>query len=126
MILDGSATLNPQLTALKSANAANAIGVSTSHQPGFVPMPRGHKNLSIQEQAGINTTFPGKTEYMTRYKSPITNLKTSDFIVNPTPNFLLHGRPLGLTTYTPSFTEYQTRYEWPDGNKIVKLPWRRS
>lgn len=123
MFADDAASRSQALANLKSANALNA---STSYSQAFVSMPRGHKNLSVQEQAGINTTYPGKTEYMTRYKSPPQDLKTSHFIVNPTPNFMLHGRPLGLTTYVPSFTEYQTRYEWPDGNKIVKLPWRRN
>lgn len=112
--------------ALSNLKTMNALNATASGNQGFVAMPRGHRNLSVQEQAGINTTYPGRTEYMTRYKSPPSDVRTSDFIVNPTPNFMLHGRPLGLTTYTPSFTEYQKRYEWPDGNKIVKLPWRRN
>lgn len=123
MFVDDAASRSQALANLKASNALNA---STANMQAFVAMPRGHKNLSVQEQAGINTTYPGKTEYMTRYKSPPQDVKTSHFIVNPTPNFMLHGRPLGLTTYLPSFTEYQTRYEWPDGNKIVKLPWRRN
>ncbi|KAH3735917.1 hypothetical protein DPMN_042478 [Dreissena polymorpha] len=123
MFAEGTAGRSQALSNLKASNALNAT--ATDNQ-GFTAMPRGHKNLSVQEQAGINTTYPGKTEYMTRYKSPPTDVKTSHFIVNPTPNFMLHGRPLGLTTYSPSFTEYQTRYEWPDSNKIVKLPWRRN
>ncbi|XP_060555100.1 uncharacterized protein LOC132715990 [Ruditapes philippinarum] len=123
MFVDDAASRSQALANLKAANALNA---STSNSQAFTAMPRGHKNLSVQEQAGINTTYPGRTEYMTRYKKPPQDVKTSDFIVNPTPNFMLHGRPLGLTTYSPSFTEYQTRYEWPDGNKIVKLPWRRN
>lgn len=112
--------------ALANLKSANALNASTTNSQGFTARPRGHKNLFVQEQAGINTTYPGRTEYMTRYKSPPQDIRTSDFIVNPTPNFMLHGRPLGLTTYTPSFTEYQKRYEWPDANKIVKLPWRRN
>lgn len=113
------------LSDLKTANAMNAT-FSTAKAGDIVSQARGPRNLSVQEQAGINTTFPGKTEYMTRYKVPPSDIKTSHFTINPTPDFKLHGRPLGLTTYTPSFTEYQTRYEWPDGNKIVKLPWRRK
>lgn len=112
------------LSDLKAANAMNAT--LSSSLADITTKPRGPINLSIQEQAGINTTFPGKTEYMTRYKLPPYDIKTSHFTINPTPDFKLHGRPLGLTTYTPSFTEYQVRYEWPDGNKIVKLPWRRK
>jgi len=112
--------------ALKSLKTLNAFNTTATGTQGFIAQPRGHKNLCVQEQAGINTTYPGKTEYMTRYKAPPSDIKTSDFIVNPTPNFMLHGRPLGLTTYSPSFTEYQKRYEWPDANKIVKLPWRRN
>lgn len=123
MYAGDAASRSQALVNLKTSNTLNATAAGSS---GFVPMPRGHKNLSVQEQAGINTTYPGRTEYMTRYKSPPSDVKTSDFIVNPTPNFMLHGRPLGLTSYTPSFTEYQKRYEWPDANKIVKLPWRRN
>lgn len=123
MFVDDAASRSQALANLKASNSLNA---SACNGQGFTAMPRGHKNLSVQEQAGINTTYPGRTEYMTRYKRPPQDVRTSDFIVNPTPNFKLHGRPLGLTTYTPSFTEYQTRYEWPDGNKIVKLPWRRN
>ena len=110
---------------MKTANAINAT-LNSQRTGDITTQPRGPRNLSVQEQAGINTTFPGKPEYMTRYKAPPHDIKTSHFIINPTPDFMLHGRPLGLTTYTPSFTEYQTRYEWPDGNKIVKLPWRRK
>lgn len=123
MFVGDAASRSQALSNLKFANALN----STMENPqAFVAMPRGHKNLSVQEQAGINTTYPGRTEYMTRYKSPPQDIRTSHFIVNPTPNFMLHGRPLGLTTFTQSCTEYQTRYEWPDGNQIVKLPWRRN
>lgn len=113
------------LSDLKTANAMNAT-LSSGKVGDITTQACGPNNLSVQEQAGINTTFPGRTEYMTRYKLPPYNVKTSHFTINPTPDFKLHGRPLGLTTYTPSFTEYQVRYEWPDGNKIVKLPWRRK
>ncbi|WAR07084.1 hypothetical protein MAR_017042 [Mya arenaria] len=123
MFPEGAADRSQALANLKTANTLNA---SASNSQAFLSQPRGQKNMSVQEQAGINTTFPGRTEYMTRYKSPPTDVRTSHFIVNPTPNFMLHGRPLGLTSYSPSFTEYQTRYEWPDSNKIVKLPWRRN
>jgi len=123
MFAEGMADRSQALTNLKSFNQLNA---TASDNQAFLSQPRGQKNMSVQEQAGINTTYPGRTEYMTRYKSPPHDVKTSAFIVNPTPNFMLHGRPLGLTTYSPSFTEYQTRYEWPDGNRIVKLPWRRN
>jgi len=124
MIADDIATSRSQpLQSLKTANTFNA-GVTRS--ANFLSSARGHKNLCVQEQAGINMTFPGRTEYMTRYKSPPMDIETSHFTINPTPNFKLHGRPLGLTGYDSNSTEYQVRYEWPDGNRIVKLPWRRN
>ena len=86
----------------------------------------GLRGLSIQEQAGINTTFPGRTEYMHKFEVPEMDIKTSAFNINPTPDFLLHKRPLGQTTWDPSNTEYQVRYEWPDSRKIVKTPWLRK
>jgi len=82
--------------------------------------------MSVQEQAGINTVFPGKTEYMYRYNTAAPNVPTPDFIINPTPNFAAYGRPMQRGKYYPTFTEYQTRYEWPDGEKIVKRPWLRN
>lgn len=124
MYAEDFAARSQGLANLKTANAMNAL--SSSNAGNVTTQARGPTNLSVQEQAGINTTFPGRTEYMTRYKLPPHDIKTSHFMINPTPDFKLHGRPLGLTTYTPSFTEYQVRYEWPDGNKIVKLPWRRK
>ncbi|CAH1798796.1 unnamed protein product [Owenia fusiformis] len=81
---------------------------------------------SVQEQAGINTTFPGRTEYMKRYVAPPTDIPTRDYIVNPVGDFKTHGRPLMKTYFSPDSTEYQTRYEWPDSKKIVKLPWLRK
>ncbi|XP_013380102.1 uncharacterized protein LOC106151404 [Lingula anatina] len=86
----------------------------------------GPKTQSVQESCGINMTFPGKTEYMVRYKRPPLDPKTSDFLINPTPNFMASGRPLMKGQYESSFTEYQTRFEWPDSRKIVKLPWLRK
>lgn len=83
------------------------------------------RNLSVHEQAGINTTFPGKTEYTTRYTLPDES-KSYDFVINPTPNLHIYGRPLGSSRFYPPTTEYQCRFEWPDGEKICKLPWLRK
>jgi hypothetical protein len=88
------------------------------------PGLNGH--LSVQEQAGINTTFPGKSEYMQRYTPAKHKPVASDFLINPTPDLSVHGRPLGKGRYDPNFTEYQTRYEWPSCAKITKLPWLRN
>eukprot|EP00918_Siedleckia_nematoides_P046325 GHVU01101540.1.p1 GENE.GHVU01101540.1~~GHVU01101540.1.p1 ORF type:complete len:318 (+),score=24.29 GHVU01101540.1:35-988(+) len=90
-------------------------------------MSRPAPTKSIQEQCGINTTYPGKTEYMTRYNVPRPKEQhTKGFIINPTPNFYVHGRPLATMQYERSFTEYQTRYEWPEACKIIKLPWLKK
>ncbi|KAK2151879.1 hypothetical protein LSH36_347g00009 [Paralvinella palmiformis] len=85
-----------------------------------------HTTRSIQEQCGINTNFPGHTEYMDRYVHPPKDQATPAYIVNPLPDYGIHGRPLGQPKFERMGTEYQTRYEWPDGNKIVKLPWLRE
>lgn len=48
---------------------------------------------SIQERCGINTTFPGITEYMKRYNQKQLPEKTTNFRINPTPDFSIYGRP---------------------------------
>lgn len=106
-------------------NAFNATSRDDSSIPRM-SATKGPVTLSVQEQAGINTTFPGRTEYMHKYQTPPMDIPTSDFNINPKPNFLLHGRPLGETTYERHSTEYQTRYEFPDSNKIVRMPWLRK
>lgn len=88
--------------------------------------PHFRPNRSIQEQCGINMTFPGHTEYTQRYSKPITAQSTPDYLINPRPEFSVYGRPLARILYEKSNTEYQTRYEWPDGSKITKLPWLRK
>ncbi|KAF6037915.1 hypothetical protein EB796_003764 [Bugula neritina] len=81
---------------------------------------------SIQERCGINTTFPGITEYMKRYNQKRAPEKLTHFNINPTPDFSYYGRPTAAVTYTPNHTEYQTRFEWPECRKIVKKPWLRK
>ena len=48
---------------------------------------------SIQERCGINTTFPGITEYMKRYNQKRLPEKVTDYRINPTPDFSIYGRP---------------------------------
>lgn len=93
------------------------LNSSFTRQPGV--------ERSIQERCGIITKFPGHTEYMDRYSSPAHD-QTKGFIVNPRPDYLIHGRPLATRSQFASNTEYQTRYEFPDSRKIVKLPWVRK
>ncbi|XP_048766128.1 uncharacterized protein LOC125673558 [Ostrea edulis] len=123
--VDPSATQKNGIVDLKSMNAFNATSRDDSSIPRM-SATKGPVTLSVQEQAGINTTFPGRTEYMHKYQTPPMDIPTSDFNINPKPNFLLHGRPLGETTYERHSTEYQTRYEFPDSNKIVRMPWLRK
>jgi len=81
---------------------------------------------SIQERCGINTTFPGITEYMKRYNQKQLPDKVTDYRINPTPDFSIYGRPSAKLEWCPNPTEYQTRYEWPECSKIVKKPWLRK
>lgn len=111
---------------LNGMNATLASRPGEKSQEMMTTTARGPRTMSVQEQAGINTTFPGHTEYMQRYSSPTDITRCSDFLINPKPNMELLGRPLGKARYDPSFTEYQTRFEWPEGERIVKLPWLRK
>lgn len=122
--LDQQTPYSQKLQELKTQNAYNAS--STGLQRPKMASAHSMQALSVQEQAGINTTFPGKTEYMTKYDCPPMNIKTSAFNINPSPDFTLHERSLGRATYDPSNTEYQVRYDWPDSEKIVKRPWLRK
>ncbi|BFZ10247.1 hypothetical protein BsWGS_13285 [Bradybaena similaris] len=112
---------------VKTLNALNACDFyEKAYQAASkIPAPnkQPHEKMSVQEQAGINTTYPGKTEYMLQFKAPDRDAPSSDFHINPSPDFTIYGRPLEASCYTPAFTEYQTRYEWPDGNQIAKVPW---
>ncbi|CAG5125056.1 unnamed protein product, partial [Candidula unifasciata] len=99
----------------KADRIAGRTAVPTSKQP--------FENMSKQEQAGINMTYPGKTEYMLQFKAPDRDAPTSDFIINPSPDYSVYGRPLEASCYLPSSTEYQTRYQWPDGGHVTKVPW---
>lgn len=111
---------------LNYMNATLASRPGEKSQEMMSTAPHGPRTMSVQEQAGINTTFPGRTEYMIRYNNPADSQKSSDFVINPKPNLHIFGRPLGQARYEPGFTEYQTRYDWPDGEKICKLPWLRK
>ncbi|XP_005108686.1 uncharacterized protein LOC101862217 [Aplysia californica] len=128
--LDGGAARSSNvMNEVKTLNAMNAASQyermeKLANQRPATTAP--YEKMSVQEQAGINTTFPGRTEYMQRFKAPDTDVPTSDFRINPAPNFGIYGRPMQTARYVPSFTEYQTRYEWPDAEKIVKLPWLRN
>lgn len=51
------------------------------------------RTKSIQERCGINTTFPGITEYMKRYNMKRLPDKVTAFNINPTPDFSVYGRP---------------------------------
>lgn len=110
----------------------NSFNASISNRPTYYNQDtsmadnKGPRVMSVQEQAGINTTFPGRTEYMQRYGAPEKTSVTNDFLINPRPDLGIYDRVLGKAKYDPNFTEYQNRYEWPDGEKIVKLPWMRK
>jgi hypothetical protein len=60
-------------------------------------------------KAGINLQFPGKTEFMSRYKKP-EELPISPFIINPQPDFTLPGRPLARVVPDSFNSEYTRRY----------------
>lgn len=96
----------------------------TGH-PTYGSLKKNLPSRSIQERCGINMTFPGITEYKKRYSQSL-DTPCKDYLINPSPNFAYVGRPMGIYEPTPNFTEYQTRFEWPDGTRIVKLPWLRQ
>jgi len=81
---------------------------------------------SIQEQCGINTVFPGRTEYMRRYGPPDLSGNVTGFVINPSPNFYKHGRNLMHLHPPKSLSEHQARYTWPSGDKIPRMPWLRK
>lgn len=111
---------------LNYRNEVLAQGLRSADQQQMMKTFSGFTSKSVQEQAGINTTFPGRTEYMIRYNSPMGEEKTIDFIINPKPNVHVFGRPLGYAHYDQNTSEYLSRYEWPDGERICKLPWMRK
>ncbi|XP_064629172.1 uncharacterized protein LOC135488475 [Lineus longissimus] len=119
---------SPSLPAFQATPRSAQVGNRVDAEPpcGSSMARRPPATQSIQEACGINTTFPGKSEYKTRYSQPPPKPKTSDFIINPQPNFHIHGRPLAKIAFEPSYTEYQYRYEWPDGARITRLPWLRK
>ncbi|KAL8606782.1 hypothetical protein ACOMHN_049611 [Nucella lapillus] len=113
---------------LRFLNGMNAVLASQVAKNGTTTPPgqdkeTGHHIMTVQEKAGINTVFPGRTEYMQRYTPPMNVQRISDFLINPRPDMQIHGRPLGKAHYDPTYTEYQNRYDWPDGKKISTHPW---
>jgi len=126
--VEGGLRKTPTMDEVRALNALNASAAYQGNAQTKRPVSCApYEKMSVQEQAGINTTFPGTTEYMQRFKSPtIYDEPTQDFRINPSPNFGIYKRPMQTAPYIPSFTEYQTRYEWPDAEKIVKMPWLRN
>jgi hypothetical protein len=59
-------------------------------------------------KAGINLNFPGRTEFMDRYKKP-EELAYSPFTINPQPDFTLTGRPLARLVPDAFNSEYTRR-----------------
>lgn len=84
------------------------------------------KPLSIEEQCGINMTFPGTTEYIDRYVAPRRDGPTADYVINPTPDYRINGRPMARQRFLCTESEYERRYQWPDGERIMKFPWLRK
>jgi len=84
------------------------------------------KPLSIEEQCGINLTYPGTTEYTDRYVAPPRDKPTSDYIINPVADYRIDGRPMARQRFMCTETEYEVRYEWPDGERLMKFPWLRK
>ncbi|CAD5115748.1 DgyrCDS4693 [Dimorphilus gyrociliatus] len=80
------------------------------------------KERSIQEQCGINTLFPGISEYAERYIKP-REKESTDFEINPSPDFSRTGRRIATLRYVPGTSEYQTKYIWPDGSTLKSAPW---
>ena len=75
----------------------NVLRSSTGPQP-----------KSIQERCGINTTFPGITEYMKRYNRKGLPEKLTNYNINPTPDFSLYGRPTAKVCPNKRYVLYLT------------------
>lgn len=89
--------------------------------PGYIDMK------SPAEYAGINSVFPGKTEYQRRYtkgKLDINrNPDNTHYTINPNPNYQGNWKLLNfpISYYRTPLTQYQERYRWPDGDR-VRIP----
>jgi len=118
-------------------NNPKLLGYLRTAQPTEIKRPTTTANFRSQSliyeseldrearKAGINLTFPGKTEFMSRYKKP-EELPYSPFIINPQPDFTLPGRPLARVIPDSFNSEYTRSYVFPDSTKIEKYPWLRS
>ncbi|CAF0880755.1 unnamed protein product [Adineta ricciae] len=119
-------TNNPNLLGyLRRAQTADMKRPSTT--PNFASRPTVYESYQDGEvrKAGINLTFPGKTEFMDRYKKP-EPLSCSPFTINPQPDFTLPGRPLVRVIPDTFNTEYTRSYVFPDSSKLERFPWLRS
>lgn len=129
MYVDKPASYNRSLNEIKTMNALNASTFRDGESLGDKQKTSGlgvvEQTKSPQELAGINMEYPGRTEYMSRYK-PQMEQTYNNYIINPKPDLLRYGRPLGETEFTPLSTEYEFRFEWPNGTKMAKLPWLRN
>jgi hypothetical protein len=83
-----------------------------------------YKNRSIQLQCGINTTFPGLTEYLDRFRKP-KHHKGAHYKINPLPEYNIDGRVVAKPLYNLNRSEYKTLFPFPDGELIAQFPWRR-
>ena len=77
--------------------------IETSRSAGY-PM------RSIQERCGINTTFPGITEYMKRYNAKRPAEKLTAFNINPTPDSSIYGRPTARVSHTGNISSIAVQH----------------
>lgn len=81
---------------------------------------------TIQEECGINTVFPGITEYLQSYTDPSLNAKITHYNLNPRPDYNINGRTVAKGLYTKMESEYGATYIYPDVTKLPKLPWLKE
>ncbi|CAF1559346.1 unnamed protein product, partial [Adineta steineri] len=100
---------NPNLLGyLRRTQTADMKRPSTT--PNFASRPQVYESYHDGElrKAGMVTKFPGKTEFMDRYKKP-QHVPYSDFTINPQPDFTLPGRPLARVIPDSFNSEYTRR-----------------
>ncbi|CAF0956261.1 unnamed protein product [Adineta steineri] len=117
---------NPNLLGyLRRTQTADMKRPSTT--PSFASRPQVYESYHDGElrKAGMVTKFPGKTEFMDRYKKP-QHVPYTDFTINPQPDFTLPGRPLARVIPDSFNSEYTRSYLFPDSAKLERFPWLRS
>lgn len=82
--------------------------------------------IDVREQAGINTVFPGQSEYMTVYGRSLDDGKRTFLPINPLPDEHIYGRPTAEAPLPSWLTITTTSHTWPTCSSTGILPWKRE